>query len=159
MMSITAATIALYSFNIEGSCYTTKISLPKMINLESLPTANPMEAPPSLPFVCPRVSASLFCLAVRWSGCLLIVGLLVHAQRHTPDAGDRLNFGCTAANEPLITLHVADWADNLRQSHQALEATLGAHTLITPTRLDKRLRVNLKFRYQTRDLVKQDNFI
>src|SRR6218665_3943716 len=104
-----------------------------MSNLESLqqPTLR-MDAPPSLPFVCPCVSASHFCLAVRWFGCLLIVGLLVHAQRPTTDAGSWLHFECTAADQPLITLHAADWADNLGQSHQALKSTLGAHTLITP---------------------------
>src|SRR6218665_538596 len=65
MMSMIAATIASYSFGIEGSCYTMKTSLPKMSNL-----------------------------ALR---------LLVHA-RHTTDAGARLHFGCTATDEPLITL-------------------------------------------------------
>src|SRR6218665_754288 len=50
-------------------------------------------------------------------------------------------------------------ADNLGQSHQALEATLGAHTLITPTRLDQGLHLHLKFRYQVRDLVRRDNYI
>jgi len=118
--------------------------------------ANPMDAPPSLPFVCPCVSASLFCLAVRWSGCLLIVGLLVHAQRHTTDAGARLHFGCTADDQPFITLHAADWADNLGQLHQALEATLGAHMLITPLDLT---RAACKLEIQIRDLVRHDNFV
>ena len=46
--------------------------------------ANPAPGRSSIvPFVCPCISASHFGLAVRLSGCLLIVGLLVHAQRHT----------------------------------------------------------------------------
>ena len=83
----------------------------------------------------------------------LALRLLVLAQQHTTDAGARLHFGCTATDEPLITLHAADWANNLGQSHQALKATLGAHSLITSldskscTRLT-RLCAYLKFRYQ-----------
>src|SRR6218665_3961397 len=64
---------------------------------------------------------------------LLVVGLLVPAQRHTTDVGAWLHFGCTAAD------HAAHWANNLGQSHQALllEATLGAHTLNTPLDLTR----------------------
>ena len=84
--------------------------------------ANPTHGHSSLvPVVCSHVSASLFCLAVHWSDRLLIVGLLVYAQQHTTGAGARLHFGCTAADQPLITLHAADWTNNLGQSDQALE--------------------------------------
>ena len=38
----------------------------------------------------------------------LALWLLVHAQQHTTNAG--LHFGCTGTDEPLITLHAADWA-------------------------------------------------
>src|SRR6218665_802574 len=82
----------------------------------------------------------------------LALRLLVLAQQHTTDAGARLHFGCTATDEPLITARCR-LADNLGQSHQALKATLGAHSLITPldskscTRLT-RLHAYLKFRYQ-----------
>ena len=75
-------------------------------------------------------------LSSVWLFVGLIAGLLVHAQRHTTDAGARLHFGCTAADEPLITLNAADWADNLGHLHQALEVTVGALTLTTPSRLD-----------------------
>src|SRR6218665_940423 len=115
-----------------------------------------MYAPPSLTFVCSHVSASLCCLAVRWSGCLLIVG----TNDIPPMLWTQLHFGCTAADDPLITLHAADWADNLGQSHQALEATLGAHTLITPLDLTRSCIIIVsKFRNQIQDLVRHDNFI
>ena len=58
-------------------------------------------------------------------------------KRHTAGAGVRFHLECTVADEPLIALHAAGWADNLGQSHQALEGTLGAHTLITPLDLTR----------------------
>jgi len=42
--------------------------------------------------------------------------MLVIAQRHTTDAGVRLHFGCTAADEPLITLQTGPiiWVSRFR---------------------------------------------
>jgi len=69
----------------------------------------------------------------RWSSINLALRLLPYGPTPTTchdatDAGARLHFGCTAKPllmSRLITLHAADWANNLGQSHQALEATLG----------------------------------
>src|SRR6218665_3991238 len=147
MMSMIAATIV--SFGIEGSCYTTKISLPKMSSLGSFqrPTLH-MDAPPLLTFVCPRVCLSLL------SGCSLV---WLYAYRRAVGPCPTTYHRCWGSasfwvhSRRCAAYHSADWAVNLGQSP---EATLGAHTLITP--LD--LNVHLKFRYQIRDLVMHDNF-